>query len=403
MENTSPTGTSDDLKTIDRALLLMLSHRQRDRTPLSQDDEALIDNWFLDRLPPVDADRAVELIKYNEFAAERVLERRLVEAANAGPSIPRALEKRILRASRPRRPGWFGGIHQRWQMLSGWQWSGMGAAVTATAALAIFGLQGWQTQNQDSVATLDSGIVGIEPKRVRTIAILPDQGTIAETTPPAPPRVMATAPAKLAAPPPRVISSPLPTADPESAKRPAVARVAPPVQQAAAPAPGSNASRSDQGTIAETSPPPGWQARALSDKRFDVAMVTIADRSVLSDETAIRTRSRQPGITAAAPFSDIDVPIALLRRAIDSAATDKTSGAASELATYLNAVNDSLDIRTRILIDREFANNLSKNGNQSENISVRSYDLEDQRAAEIRGAIPALQSGERSVLLTARP
>ncbi len=98
-----------------------------------------------------------------------------------------------------------------------------------------------QNRNSAPAPALGSGIVGSEPKRVRTIAIHPDQGTIAETTPPAPSRVTATAPARPAAPPPRVISSPPPAADPEPAPRPAVARVAPPVQQAAAPAPSSNA------------------------------------------------------------------------------------------------------------------------------------------------------------------
>lgn len=97
-----------------------------------------------------------------------------------------------------------------------------------------------QNQNSAPAPALGSGIVGSEPKRVRTIAIHPDQGTIAETTPPAPP--------------PRVISSPPPAADPEPTPRPVVA---PPVQQAAAPAPGSNAPLSlSPEAPARVAPPP---------------------------------------------------------------------------------------------------------------------------------------------------
>jgi hypothetical protein len=105
-----------------------------------------------------------------------------------------------------------------------------------------------------SPAPLGSGVVGSEPKKVRTIAIHPDQASSADAmptsaapaaTPPAPPRVTTIAPVKQAAPaqPPRVVNNPPPAADPEPAApapRLPVARTAPPAQQAAAPAP-SNA------------------------------------------------------------------------------------------------------------------------------------------------------------------
>ena len=90
-----------------------------------------------------------------------------------------------------------------------------------------------------SQPVMGSGIVASEPKRVRTIAILPDQGT--EPSPasaqPAPPRVVSTSPARPAAP-PRVVNTSPPAADPEPAPAP---RQAAPRVAAAAPAASSNA------------------------------------------------------------------------------------------------------------------------------------------------------------------
>jgi len=91
---------------------------------------------------------------------------------------------------------------------------------------------------------LGSGVVGTEPKRVRTIAIHPDQAATADGMPTsAPPAAPAPAPARQAAP-TRVNNNPPPAAEPEPtpppASRPPVARAAPAVRQTAAPAP-SNA------------------------------------------------------------------------------------------------------------------------------------------------------------------
>jgi hypothetical protein len=63
MEDKHPIGMSDDLQPIDRAMLLALSHRQRNSTPLSLDQERLLDSWV----------------------AGRLLECRLIAAANEGP------------------------------------------------------------------------------------------------------------------------------------------------------------------------------------------------------------------------------------------------------------------------------------------------------------------------------
>ena len=90
-----PGDMPDDLEATDRAMLSAISRRQRDNTPLSLDQERLLDSWIAGRLPPNDADRAADLTKSNKLAAERILEHRLLTAANAGPDVPSALSERI--------------------------------------------------------------------------------------------------------------------------------------------------------------------------------------------------------------------------------------------------------------------------------------------------------------------
>jgi hypothetical protein len=96
---------------------------------------------------------------------------------------------------------------------------------------------------------LGSGVVGSEPKKVRTIAIHPDQQASASANAEAPPtpasapaRTTTVAPAKPAAPPRAISTSPASTtdADAEPAPRATPTRVTPPAQQmAAAPAAGN--------------------------------------------------------------------------------------------------------------------------------------------------------------------
>jgi hypothetical protein len=288
----------DDLRPIDRAMLLALSHRQRDSTPLSLDQERLLDGWIAGHLLPADADRAAELTKHNKFAAERVLERRLIAAVNEGPDVPSTLTARVLKASRPRRTGAGGIFNLRWPALSGWQWSGLGAAAAATAVMAVFGFQAWQAQ------------------------LRPDQS-------------------------------------------------------------------------------------------FQIAMVTIEDRSALSEGSRRTRGSRQqapsPGQytslsekPAENRFRDIDIPIALLRRAITSASTNKGDVEHSELMNYLRAQNEAFDNRARILVDSALADSLLKIPNEPTNIQIRVYDLDDLRAATIRSKIRTLQVDAHAILLTLR-
>jgi hypothetical protein len=295
MEERPPIGMSEELRPIDRAMLLALSHRQRDSTPLSVDQERLLDSWISDRLPPVDADRAAELTKYNRFAAERILEHRLISAANEGPGVPSTLAARVLRASRPPRTRAGGIFNLRWPTFSGWQWSGLGAAVAAAAVVAVFGFQFWQAQ------------------------LRPDQS-------------------------------------------------------------------------------------------FQIAMVTIEDRSVLSEGTR-RTRGIQP--QAPSPslgekpsesrYRDIDIPTSLLRNAITSASAHKGEVERADLMNYLRAQNSAFDNRAHILIDSALAESLSKKPDERNSIQVRVYDLDDSRAANIRSKIKLPQADAHFILLTLKP
>jgi hypothetical protein len=222
-------GMSDDLRPIDRAMLLVLSHRQRDSTPLSLDQERLLDSWMAGDLPPIDADRAAE--------------RRLISAANEGPGVPTPLAARVLRASRPptRRMG--GIFNLQWPTLSGWQWSGLGAALAAIVVIAVFGFQ-------------------------------------------------------------------------------------------------------------------FWQAQLRLEQSFQIAMVTIEDRSVLS-EGARRTRGPSGEKPADSRYRDIDIPTALLRNAINSISAHRGNVERSELMNYLREHNVVFDNQAHILIDSALADSLS--------------------------------------------
>src|SRR6266851_235581 len=96
-----PPDGSDGPEVVDPVMLAVLSNRGREATPLSADQEGLLDDWVAGRLAPEQAERAAALAKQNTLAAERVLERRLLEAARQSPPVPRDLTTRILKASPP--------------------------------------------------------------------------------------------------------------------------------------------------------------------------------------------------------------------------------------------------------------------------------------------------------------
>jgi hypothetical protein len=288
MDDEDPIDASGDLPSTDRAMLVALSHHQGDRTPLSLDQECLLDSWVAGSLSSIDADRAAGLAKHNVFAAERVLEHRLISAANEGPGVPAPLARQVLRASGSpgtRTARLFG---LRWPTLSVWQWSGLGALAAATVAIAVLGFQFWQQQ------------------------LRPEQS-------------------------------------------------------------------------------------------FQIAMVTLEDRSVLA-EGVRRTRGLQPAEEPAkSRFRDINIPTALLQRAITSASNNKGAADHSELITFLHAQHDTYNNQKRILIDSALADSLSKKVDQRESTEVRVYDLDDQRAGNIRSKIDPPPKDAHFLFLTVRP
>src|ERR1700694_230356 len=94
-----PPDGSDGPEAVDPVMLAVLSNRGRDATLLSSDQERLLDDWLGGRLAPEQAERAAALAKQNTLAAERVLERRLLEASRKSPTVPQDLEGRGLEAA----------------------------------------------------------------------------------------------------------------------------------------------------------------------------------------------------------------------------------------------------------------------------------------------------------------
>src|SRR5260370_18142892 len=99
-----PPDGSDGPEAVDQVMLAVLSNRGRDATLLSSDQERLLDDWVAGRLAPEQAERAAALAKQNTLAAERLLERRLLEAARQSPTVPQDLEERGLKAAPLSRP-----------------------------------------------------------------------------------------------------------------------------------------------------------------------------------------------------------------------------------------------------------------------------------------------------------
>jgi hypothetical protein len=266
-------------------MLVALSHHQGDSTPLSPDQERLLDGWVDGRLSSIDADQAAELAKHNVFAAERVLEHRLISAADEGPGVPSTLAGRVLRASRSPGTRTTRTFNLRWP-FSTWQWSGLGALAAATVAIAVFGFQFWQQQ------------------------LRPGQS-------------------------------------------------------------------------------------------FQIAMVTLEDRSVLA-EGVRPTRGPQaqsPRTQESVKYRDIDIPTDLLQRAITSASNNKKSIEQSELMNFLRE-NDAYNYDEHILIDSALADSISKKSDQRDETQVRIYDLDDVRAANIRSKVKPLPVDEHSLFLT---
>ncbi len=168
--NARPTDGSDEPEAVDAVMLAVLANRGRDATPLTSDQERLLDDWAAGRLAAEEAGRAAALTKQNALAAERVLERRLLKAAEESPSVPRDLTARILAASPSPKvapsAGW-------WRSLGRWRWPGLAGAVALAAIVAVVGVPLWQQAMQGSatievaMATIADRTALFEPSDVR--------------------------------------------------------------------------------------------------------------------------------------------------------------------------------------------------------------------------------------------
>lgn len=138
----------DELKPVDQALLLAIGRHKSSQAPLTVEQDRMLDEWVAGRLSPGEAARAAELTKRNSFAAERVLERRLVEAAQAGPGVPPAVTARVLAMAQPKAPP-RKLFSFRLPSFNGLQWSMAGGAVAAMLAVAVFSLQLINERRQD--------------------------------------------------------------------------------------------------------------------------------------------------------------------------------------------------------------------------------------------------------------
>jgi hypothetical protein len=169
--------------------------------------------------------------------------------------------------------------------------------------------------NQSAQPQLGSGVIGTEAKKVRTIAIRPDQPAGADNTPAAAPQApvpKAAAPAKLAAPsqPPRVVATappaaPAPTdnAEPPPARAPAV-RSTPPVQQQAAAPAAANAPLSLSPDAAPARPAP-VRAAAAPVRTAAVAAAPAAAPASSSGSYAVQVSSQRSEAEAQAAFRSL--------------------------------------------------------------------------------------------------
>jgi hypothetical protein len=118
-----PPERSDEPEAVDPVMLAVLSNKARRASPLSVEQERLIDEWVAGRLGPDEAARAEALTRDNSTAAERVLERRLLEASARDAAVPEALSTKVLAAMTPApaaspawpaRRSWWQGLRVGW-------------------------------------------------------------------------------------------------------------------------------------------------------------------------------------------------------------------------------------------------------------------------------------------------
>src|SRR5262245_8628689 len=92
--NSGPGGKED---ADGASLMAALFNRRRQWTRLSAEQVKIVDAFAAGQLTGEAAAAAERLVRDNAFAAERVMERRLVQQAERSPAPPRALAEHILR------------------------------------------------------------------------------------------------------------------------------------------------------------------------------------------------------------------------------------------------------------------------------------------------------------------
>jgi hypothetical protein len=178
-----PPDGSDEPEAVDPVMLAVLSNRGREATLLTSDQERLLDDWVAGRLAPAEAERAAALTKQNSLAAERVLERRLLEAARQSPPVPQDLTARVLKASPAAKTSASGGW---WRSLDRWRWQGLAGAVVLAGVVAVVGVPLWQQamQGGDSMqvamVTINDRNALFEPSDVRMRGPGPQPGPVVE-------------------------------------------------------------------------------------------------------------------------------------------------------------------------------------------------------------------------------
>jgi hypothetical protein len=178
-----PPDGSDEPEAVDPVMLAVLSNRGRDATLLSSDQEQLLDDWVAGRLAPAEAERAAALVKQNTLAAERVLERRLLEAARQSPTVPQDLAARILKTSPAAKAS---PSRSWWRSLDRWRWQGLAGAVVLAGVVAVVGVPLWQQamQGGDSMqvamVTINDRNPLFEPSDVRMRGPGPQPGPVVE-------------------------------------------------------------------------------------------------------------------------------------------------------------------------------------------------------------------------------
>jgi hypothetical protein len=269
-----------DAKGTDQAMLLALMNRGRDTALLSAEQEKLLDDWMADRLPAADVDRAEALAKNNAFAAERILENRLMAAARNEPPVPAELTGRILKMASPPTPKRFG---FRWPALGTWQWSGLAGALAAAMAVVVFGIQ-----------------------------------------------------------------------------------------------------------------------QFTANARIQVAMVTVSDRSVLFEASDVRMRGAQQPSIADRRFREVEVPTEIIRHLADVANTRVQGAAAQAIIPFLGSTNETGGTAPNVVVDAALSQKVAAAGDRKP-FTVRIYNLEDPRNADIRVKLEPLPTTGRIYFLTLKP